>query len=118
MHKIGFQRPGALLMLIAAVLTILFGIGPLWMALSSPTHTWGFAATGPQAFLLGAVGLIVFFLYLTGVIQYTHSKGYSGWVGFWLTLAEIPGFFAMLLLPDLYEAMLRERPRETSAMAV
>jgi hypothetical protein len=37
---------------------------------------------------------------VVGFIKYAHSKGYSGWVGFLLCLAEWPGTIVLLVLPD------------------
>src|SRR5437763_1806682 len=117
MNRTGFARPGSLQILVAVVISLLFGIGPLFMALTSPTHAWAYVATGPQAILLSSVGLIVTVLYAVGCIRYCKSKGYSGWLGFWLFLAHIPGFIAILLLPDVFMRSATQSPREDTARA-
>ncbi|MBC7999211.1 MAG: hypothetical protein IAF58_14775 [Leptolyngbya sp.] len=40
-------------------------------------------------------------IWFYGFIQYTKSKGYNGWVALCLCLGNVPGFIALLLLPDM-----------------
>ena len=47
-----------------------------------------------------SVGLIAGSVVLMiGCIKYSRSKGYSGWVGFWLSLG-LPSLIGLLILPD------------------
>jgi hypothetical protein len=102
----GFSRPGVIAILSAVVLTVAFSIGPLMLAFSRPNHEFTFFASGVEAMLVSSIGLIVTGLYAFGCIRYCLSKGYSGWLGFWIFLSHIPGFITMLLLPDLHELKL------------
>lgn len=119
MTRTGFARPGAVLIVLAVVIAVLAGIGPIFMAMGSPTHWWGYEATGFGAFLLSSLGLLLAALYIVGCILYTRSKGYSAWIGFWLSLGHFAGLLAMLLLPDQLVRMgSTERADRETAQAV
>jgi hypothetical protein len=113
MNKTGLSRPGAMLMVMSAVLTILVGVGPLFMAATRPSHEWLMVLTGLPAFMLSISGLFVTILYFIGFLKCGASKGYSAWLSFWLFWGNVPGFIVLLLLPDL-NARNREPLQTTS----
>lgn len=119
MTRTGFSRPGAILIVLAVAIAVLAGIGPIFMAMGTPTHWWGFEATGFGAFLLSTIGLLLAAMYIVGCVLYTRSKGYSAWVGFWLSLGQLAGLVAMLILPDLLgRVSSTERTERETARAV
>ncbi|MBS1989948.1 MAG: hypothetical protein JSS86_12965 [Cyanobacteria bacterium SZAS LIN-2] len=101
MNKSGLSRPGAMLMLMSAALMVISGVGPVFLAVSRPTHDWLMVLTGMPAFGIIAASALVAILYFVGFLRYCGSKGYSAFLGFWLFLGNVPGFIVLLLLPDL-----------------
>ncbi|HEY9756459.1 MAG TPA: hypothetical protein V6C97_14930 [Oculatellaceae cyanobacterium] len=103
MRKQGISRPGALQMVAAASLVFLASGGPIFIAATRPTHEWLMALSGLPALALMLVGVGTVALYLVGFLRYCGSKGYSLWLGLWLSLGGFVGLVALLLLPDLTE---------------
>ena len=105
-------------MILAALLMIVAAIGPAIIAFTKPNHEWLLELSGLPAVALAAACLAVAILYFVGFLLYCKSKGYSMWVGFWLLLSNIPGFIALMLLPDLHatispHADIPIKPRQT-----
>jgi hypothetical protein len=96
----GFARPGAMQMLWAGILLALESLGPIFAAAANPNHEWVMELTGIWAASLWLVTAIAVVLYCIGFVRYCMSKGYSGWIGFFLLIGNLPGFIVMLLLPD------------------
>jgi len=69
------------------------------LASNLPNHE----ITGLPGLMWLTVFLVLSTCYLLGCIKLGRSKGYSGWLMFWLFLAQFPGFIALLLLPDRRE---------------
>jgi hypothetical protein len=108
MNKTGLSRPGAIQMVASLVLMLLASIGPAFVAATRPTHEWILALTGLPALAMTVAGIAVFILYVVGFLRYSSSKGYNMWVGLFLLLGSIPGFIALLLLPDLNTITMRQ----------
>lgn len=104
MHKSELQRPGAVQMLIAAVLMGIVGIGPIVATLIRPEHEWSLFLSGAPALVALACSIGFVLLYFLGFIRYTVSKGYSSWLGLFLFMGHIFGLIVLLMLPDRGEA--------------
>jgi hypothetical protein len=56
------------------------------------------ASKSPNHEITGAA--IWYMTWIFGFLRYAQSKGYSKWLGFWLSLGQVPGMIALFLLPD------------------
>lgn len=98
--KTFLSRPGSIQMTIALVLATLAGLVPIYLACMMPSHEWFMVLTGLPAASMAAASLAILGLFFVGYIRYCISKGYSGWIGFWLFWSNLPGFIVLLLLPE------------------
>lgn len=103
MSKRGLSRPGATQIVAALVLTGLTSVGALAIAATRPNQEFLMILTGFPALAMALSGLLVAVLYIVGFLRYCSNKGYSKWLGLSLLLSTLPGFLALLLLPDLKE---------------
>lgn len=103
MKSNGLSRPGALLMIVSIVAGLVASIGPIVLAITSPTHNWLLELTGPPVVVLAFTSLAVLVLYVVGFVRYCTSKGYSAWLGAFLLLGHVFGLVVLLLLPDIRE---------------
>ena len=110
MGKIGLSRPGAIQMVVSAILMVAAAIGPIFWAATRPSHEWLMVLTGLPALTMEIASVLVLMFYFVGFLRYCASKGYSKWLGFWLFLGSIPGFIVLLMLPDL-KANMKDRSR-------
>jgi hypothetical protein len=65
-------------------------------ASKSPNHEITGAAAIPWIIMTA----IWYMTWIFGFLRYAQSKGYSKWLGFWLSLGQVPGMIALFLLPD------------------
>ena len=90
------SRPGAVIIVLSFTLMLVVSVLSAFQAAQTPGHELTGQAAVPWFMALLVLGI----LYLLGFIEYANSKGYSGWLAFWLCLGQLPGFIALLLLPD------------------
>lgn len=92
-----FSRPGAW----SIALSGIFAVGiPFVLQLAQVVPQGDIHIEGKQAipWLIGIA--ILYATWLLGFIRYARSKGYAGWLAFWLANGQFCGMIALLLLPD------------------
>jgi hypothetical protein len=112
MRKVALSRPGAMQMLASAGLMAFIGLGPTLYISLYPPHEWQMFLYGLPALFMILGGAILVVNYCIGFLRYGASKGYSTWLGLCLLLANVPGFLALLLLPDRETAVQIESNAE------
>lgn len=79
---------------------LILGSSVLGVGLGASLFSQGATITGTPG-ILGMVTISALWcINLFGFIKYAASKGYSGWIAFWLCSAAFYGFIVLLLLPD------------------
>lgn len=89
----GLARPGG--SMIIASYIVMLSMGAIGGIIGH-----GQTITGFPALILFAGFLIAVIFNIKGYIAYGKSKGYSGWLSFWLFTAQTSGLIVLLLLPD------------------
>lgn len=91
------SRPGAWSIAVSGTLAV--GI-PFVLQLAQVVPQGEIQVTGQQAipWLIGFA--VLYATWLIGFVRYARSKGYAGWLAFWLANAQLCGMIALLLLPD------------------
>jgi len=86
----------------SGILLVVLFIGLLVYATAYTKEHGGFLTEKqPETWLFVAGFLVSGIMYLLGFVRYATSKGYSGWLAFWLLLGQLYGFVTLFLLPDL-----------------
>lgn len=61
----------------------------------------GLSPVPPTQIGIYAAMLAVWAVWFAGFIKYSADKGYNGWVALCLALSSVPGFIALLIMPDI-----------------